>query len=144
LKLSLFIPSQKLLDWLQSQASIKQLHQSIYINWILTDDKSIQNPNQSFQTYKGSATSYHWFLAYCLWKRFKSRVYLVELYRFVWKFPFIETCVVVLKKNKDFTFSVFNSSDIYIIHKLSDLTALLKFPHLKSIYHIPTNQKVNL
>ena len=144
MKLSLFTPSQKFLDWLQTQASVKQLHQSTYTDWILTDDHPLQNPNQSFQTRQGNAMSYHWFLAYCLWKRFKSRIYLVEVYRFVWKFPFIETYVVVLKKNQDFTFSVFNVSDVNIIKNLSDLTALLKFPHLKSIYRIPTNQQVNL
>lgn len=144
MKFPLFTPTQKFLNWIQSHDSIQKLHKVIYSSWTFTDDNILQNPNQSFENRSGNKASYHWFLTYCLWKRFKTRVYLIELYRFVWKFPFIETQVVALKKNKDFTFSLINGSDIHIVKKISDITTLLKFPHIKSIYCVSTNQKVNL
>lgn len=144
LKLSNFIPSKEYLEWLKSCTCVQQLHHTIFSNWVFTNDKKVLNPDEAFHKQQGNIVSYHWFLAYSLWRRFKSKVYLVEVSKFTWKFPFIESYVAVLRKNRNYGYTLFNGGDIYFISNTKEILSALGYSRIKSLYRIPTNKKTIL
>lgn len=144
LKLYNFIPSKEYLEWLKSCTCIQQLHYTISSNWVFTNDKKVLNPDEAFHKQQGNIVSYHWFLAYSLWRRFKSKVYLVEVSKFTWKFPFIESYVAVLRKNRNYGYTLFNGGDIYFISNTKEILSALGYSRIKSLYRIPTNKKTTL
>lgn len=143
LKLSNFIPSKEYLEWLKSCTCVQQLHHTIFSNWVFTNDKDILNPEEAFNKQQGNITSYHWFLAYSLWRRFDSKVYLVEVYRFTWRFPFIETYTAVIRKDKDGGYTLFDDGDTYFVTTAKEILTALKYFRIKNLFRIPTNKKLS-
>lgn len=143
LKYDHFTPSKEYLEWLKTFTNVRQLHYNIFSNWGFTTDKEVLNPEEAFHKRQGNITSYHWFLAYSLWRRFDSKVYLVEIWRFTWRLPFVETSTAVIRKARDGSYTLFDGGDTYFITTANDILINLKYFKIKNLFRIPTNKKLS-
>ncbi len=136
-----FTPSQKLEQWIAACSSITQLHYRSLHQFTITNEKNIVSPEEFFKRGGGNAVSYHWFLAYCLWRRFKGKVYIVELAHW---FPFKKVLVVVLRRNRTPTYTVFHFDKTHLIYSFKELSTLFTGRRVRFVYRVPDLKKVRI